>query len=234
MLNNVDALGVDLRDVDTVVLSHGHYDHTGNLAHVMACSPEADLILHPDAVCERYSLHSDESMHAIMMPPDACRTVAGFTDKRCHWITGACSLCHEVGITGPVPRKTLFEDSGGRFFFDCEGVRCDPVSDDLSLWIRCDDGLVVCLGCCHAGIVNTLDYIRDVSGEQRIAAVVGGMHLCNADTERLEHTVRALAELQIPAIYPCHCTGACAIEYMQRHLGSSVVKGYAGLKLVYN
>lgn len=234
MLNNAEALGVDLRDIDTVVLSHGHYDHTGNLAHIMECNPGAQLVLHPDAVRERYSIQADDSARSIRMPEEACCAVIGGLRERCHWVTGACSLCSEIGVTGPVPRKTPFEDTGGRFYLDAERCECDLVRDDLALWVRSEEGLVVCLGCCHAGLVNTLEYIREVSGESRIAVIVGGMHLRDADEERLAKTVAALSEYKIPAIYACHCTGAGAIEYMQRHLGSSVSKGYAGLKLAFN
>jgi 7,8-dihydropterin-6-yl-methyl-4-(beta-D-ribofuranosyl)aminobenzene 5'-phosphate synthase len=98
----------------------------------------------------------------------------------------------------------------------------------FALWIHTTAGLVVCLGCCHAGVINTLRHITAASGESRIAAVIGGMHLINATDERLERTTEALKAYAIPSMVPCHCTGESAVAFLAGRLGGCVERGCAG------
>ena len=102
------------------------------------------------------------------------------------------------------------------------------IDDDLALWIRTNQGLVVCLGCCHAGLVNTLHHVRTISGTDRIRAIIGGLHLLNADDRRIEQTVDALRSFSPRAIIPCHCTGDNALALLLNALGERVVPGSAG------
>ena len=92
----------------------------------------------------------------------------------------------------------------------------------------------MCLGCCHAGVINTLRRITAISGESRIAAVIGGMHLVNADAERLERTAEALGAYAIGRIVVCHCTGEPASAFLAERLGGCVEQGYAGWKCAFN
>ncbi|MBN2489804.1 MAG: MBL fold metallo-hydrolase, partial [Planctomycetes bacterium] len=130
--------------------------------------------------------------------------------------------------TGPIDRRTDYEDTGGPFFLDAAGTRPDPIPDDLALWMRTDRGLVVVVGCSHAGLINTLDQARRVSGESRLHAVLGGFHLGGAAAERLERTAQALEALAVEQVVPCHCTGDVAVEFLRQALGARVVPGAAG------
>jgi len=97
------------------------------------------------------------------------------------------------------------------------------------MWFETDEGLVVLLGCCHAGVVNTIDYIRKVSGIDKVIGVIGGMHLVNADQNRLDRTFKAMSAWRPAFLVPCHCTGTNAAEQMLSALGSGIVSpGCAG------
>ena len=133
-----------------------------------------------------------------------------------------------MGITGYIPRETEFEDTGGPFYLDPEGKRPDLIDDDLALWIRTDQGLVVCLGCCHAGLVNTIHHVRSISGTDRIRAIIGGLHLMNADDRRIERTIDALRSFSPDVIIPCHCTGEHASALLLNALDERVEPGVAG------
>jgi 7,8-dihydropterin-6-yl-methyl-4-(beta-D-ribofuranosyl)aminobenzene 5'-phosphate synthase len=98
----------------------------------------------------------------------------------------------------------------------------------MALWIATEDGLVVCVGCCHAGIINTIDHILGLSGIGRIRALIGGLHLVNAGPQRLAKTVEALAALPIDKVVACHCTGEAAFEGLATALGDRFVRGEAG------
>jgi 7,8-dihydropterin-6-yl-methyl-4-(beta-D-ribofuranosyl)aminobenzene 5'-phosphate synthase len=98
----------------------------------------------------------------------------------------------------------------------------------MSLWIDTDAGVVVCLGCCHSGVVNTLKHILRISGRDRVRAVIGGMHLLRADERRLKETVAALLALEPELIAPCHCTGEESMDYLKDQLKERVKIGKAG------
>jgi 7,8-dihydropterin-6-yl-methyl-4-(beta-D-ribofuranosyl)aminobenzene 5'-phosphate synthase len=152
---NARALGVDLRQTDMVVLSHGHYDHTGGIPHVLHVAPNAHVYCHPGVVQPRYSLRNGSPKPAHM-PSESMAALDRLPEKNLHWTSEAVMLSENIGLTGPIPRQTTFEDTGGAFFLDPEARHADPIEDDLALWIKTDEGLVVCVGCCHAGIINTL------------------------------------------------------------------------------
>jgi 7,8-dihydropterin-6-yl-methyl-4-(beta-D-ribofuranosyl)aminobenzene 5'-phosphate synthase len=225
---NCLALGTDLSGIDIIVLSHGHYDHTGNLAKVLHRARRATLYLHPSALVERYSIRNGKAK-PIDMPGEAIRTIDELPDERVRWVTEPLRLTEGVYLTGPVPRQTTFEDTGGPFFFDPDGKYPDPIEDDLSLWIEEPEGLTVLAGCCHSGIVNTLDFIESITGPKPIARLIGGMHLSAASEERLARTVEALKKRDIERLIPCHCTGQAATELFARKLPCPVEAGYSGM-----
>ena len=128
-----------------------------------------------------------------------------------------------------VPRRNSFEDPGGPFFLDTEGLRPDPLEDDMTLWIETTEGLVVVTGCCHSGVVNTLDHSIGISGQSRIHSLIGGLHLSSASPERLRRTTDALARYDIGRIVACHCTGEAATQHFQRTLPFPVTPSHAGM-----
>jgi Metal-dependent hydrolases of the beta-lactamase superfamily II len=100
--------------------------------------------------------------------------------------------------------------------------------DDMALWIRTEMGLVVVLGCGHAGVINTLAHSLHVSGAARIHAVLGGFHLREASDTRINHTMSALGKFAPDVIVPCHCTGNRPIEALKTTFGERVHLGSAG------
>lgn len=231
MLRNAEALGIDIGLADCVVLSHGHYDHTGNVSAVFERAGHARVYLHPDALQARYSIH--DVPKPIGMPTESKAAVRALPDARRCWVTTPWALEVGVLLTGPVQRVTEYEDTGGPFFLDSEGQVADMIPDDLAIWVQTRAGLVVCLGCCHAGVINTLRYCTGLAGENRIVAVIGGMHLLHATETRLERTAKALKEYAIPYVVPCHCTGDEACAYLAERLGSPVQPGYVGMKVSF-
>lgn len=224
---NARTLGVDLRQTDMVVLSHGHYDHTGGIPHVLQVAPNANVYCHPGVVQPRYSLRNGSPKPAHM-PSASMAALDRLPEKHLRWTSEAVMLSENIGLTGPIPRQTTFEDTGGAFFLDPEARHADPIEDDLALWIKTDQGLVVCVGCCHAGIINTLTHVRRLSGVAPIRAIIGGLHLLNADDRRLNHTLAAMQTIPIETVIPCHCTGDRAMDQLDAVMGAKTRRSSSG------
>ena len=228
---NAAALEVDLAKADLLVLSHGHYDHTGAVDFVLQENPEISVYAHPQGLKTRYSLYPDKAPKEISMPPEQRLLIENLPDSKLNWVRTPQCIAPGVYLTGPIPRIHPLEDTGGPFYDDPEGQSPDLIVDDLALWIETPKGLLVVCGCCHSGLINTLDYIVETSGEKRILGIVGGLHLKSASPERLAATTDALHEINPEFMVPCHCTGEAAIAHLKEHLSIPITSGFAGFEL---
>lgn len=130
---NAEALGIDAGRANAVALSHGHYDHTGNVPWALGQAAAATLYLHPSALRSRYSIH--ETPKQIGMPNSSVCAVQELPEERRRWVSSPTALSAHVWLTGGVPRETAYEDTGGPFFLDEAGRQTDGIPDDLSLGI---------------------------------------------------------------------------------------------------
>ena len=135
---------------------------------------------------------------------------------------------------GRSPGATEFEDSGGRFFHDRACSEPDRLLDDQALYLDAGEGLVVLLGCAHAGVINTLKRVHELAGRRSIQAVIGGMHLVKASTERLIATGNAFADQGTPLLAPAHCTGVKASSYLWSRFPGRCVPCHVGATFTFN
>ena len=199
-------------------------------AHVFQRNPAIELFCHPGVVQPRYSIRNG-SAKAIHMPPGSMAVMDKLPDLQVHWVSEPFCLSEGIGLTGPIPRESAFEDTGGPFFLDPQGRRQDPIQDDSGLWIDTPQGLVVAVGCAHAGLINTLKHAQRLSGISAIRAGIGGFHLLQADPARIQLTISELKAIAPDMIVPCHCTGEKAVDALERVFGRRVSRGYAGMRL---
>ena len=224
---NAAAAGVDLSGVDGLILSHGHYDHTGGIPCLLEAVPSLPVYCHPGVRQMRYSIR-DASPKDISMPSGSRCALDHMPAENLHLVDGPLQLSENLLLSGPIPRQTEYEDTGGPFYLDTGALQADPLNDELVLLCRLAEGIVVCTGCSHSGIVNILHWTQKRFPGQNILAVIGGFHLCNASEERMRKTFDALRNLPVRQWIPCHCTGQAASEAFFREFPDKVCAGAAG------
>lgn len=224
--HNAKALGARLDNLDAVVISHGHYDHTGGLKSVLEAAPRASVYLHPEALKPKYAKSGAAVREVGIEARNELALRARGSDMAL--TEGPAEVIEGVFATGAVPRRTAFEDTGGSFWLDAEAAHPDPLLDDQAIYFDSARGWVVLLGCAHAGVVNTLDRVSELTGARKFHAVAGGMHLLHASDERLRETVTALRRYEVDMVAPGHCTGAAASAYLRMQLPSQYTEYLTG------
>ncbi|MFO8015321.1 MAG: MBL fold metallo-hydrolase [Phycisphaerae bacterium] len=212
LVHNADRLGLPLAEADAVVLSHGHYDHAGGLPFALDRAEAARVFAHPAALGRRFSRGDAPPHRSIGVPEDAGTALRG-QEGRVTWTESPTEIVRGVWVTGEIPRRTDFEDTGGDFYTDPDCLTPDGIPDDQAVFLRTDRGLVVLCGCAHAGLVNTLDYVTDLAGADEVYAVLGGLHLGRASRDRLERTAEAVERYGVQVLGPAHCTGPEAVRF---------------------
>lgn len=198
-IENARRLGLDLDKVTHIVLSHGHNDHTGGLSALLGqMENKAELIAHPDVFAQR--INNGLEVGSPVALQDIGPLVTPRLGREPVWID------ENVCFLGEIPRTYPFEaDRLVGFRLTDEGLIPDGVPDDSSLAVKTAEGLFLLTGCAHAGIANTLAYALKVTGETRVKAILGGMHLFTVDSA-FEKTADTLCSLGVRTLYPCHCT----------------------------
>ncbi len=210
-LHNIDVLGIDLSNIQTIVLSHGHADHTRGLDGMLdkIGRRRMPILLHPDAFLKRRLVINDNMI--LDLPPPSLRDLQREGIELLVERGPSFLLNGTVLVTGQVERTTDFEKGLKNQQAEIDGTwQPDPwVYDDQAIVIHVrNKGLVVITGCGHAGVINILRQARSQSGVEQIYAVLGGFHLTGALFEPIiPQTVEALQQINPAVIVPAHCTG---------------------------
>jgi 7,8-dihydropterin-6-yl-methyl-4-(beta-D-ribofuranosyl)aminobenzene 5'-phosphate synthase len=227
---NAESMKIDMTSVDRIVLSHGHYDHTGGLMAVLRKAGGKEIIAHPDVWARKYGSLDNTPKRYVGIPfVREALEVLGTTFKLSK---EPVKLSEHIMTTGEIPMVTDYEIVE-KYLCVMEGdeMKQDPLNDDLALIIDTEFGLVVILGCAHHGIVNTLIQAKKVTGKELIYAAIGGTHLIHASKERLEKTAAALKEMGVQYLGVSHCTGFNASAYLAREFGDRFFQNNAGTRL---
>lgn len=217
-IRNALMMGIDLRGLDYVAISHGHTDHTGGLSpllgFILTSRLEGQevrdhaLVCHPAALYQR----TLENIGNVGSHVGRDRIASEFSLKESEkpfWITD------DLVFLGEVPTVFDFEERRRKAHLHTpEGIVVDTIPDDSALACRTERGLVIIAGCSHAGICSTVEYAKEVCGVDKVTDIIGGMHLYSADDERIGNVAGYMKELAPEHLHPCHCTGKRAVNLL--------------------
>jgi 7,8-dihydropterin-6-yl-methyl-4-(beta-D-ribofuranosyl)aminobenzene 5'-phosphate synthase len=229
--NNARVLGIDLSQIEAVVLSHGHYDHTGGLQSLLQSNKTFSLYGHPDVFGPKVR-ESNGKYHYIGIPIQQNEFVEnGISlklDKK------AVEIVPGVMTSGEIPLKNDFEDVESGFLLKNENdVVRDTLTDDHCLILETAKGLVVLLGCSHRGLINTLNHVTHLKSTAKIHAVLGGLHLGKASDGKLATIIDHLRGFDPEMIGVGHCTGPRAFLALSNEFKNRVFFNTVGKKVVF-
>jgi 7,8-dihydropterin-6-yl-methyl-4-(beta-D-ribofuranosyl)aminobenzene 5'-phosphate synthase len=236
LIHNMDVLEIRPQELHSIVLSHGHIDHTQGLLGMIKRlgKKHMPILLHPDAFLNRKVLLPDK--HELHSPAPDRRLLeqenVEFVEER------GCSYLLEgmVLVTGQIHRATEFEKGFPIHYSEINGTwQSDPlIHDDQALVVNVrDKGLVVMTGCGHAGAINSIHYAQTLTGVEKVYALLGGLHLTGAVFEPIiAPTLKELKAIGPRLVMPGHCTGWKAIHAFAREFPEAYVQGSVGTRLV--
>lgn len=231
---NAEALGVDLADVDALVISHGHFDHTGGVPSFVKINGKAPVYLHRDTMYESYG-ETDGKVET-----EACSIRWNEEEMEAVWpriqfTGGMVKLYDNVSLIGDIPDLEGYpateqfwrrlEKEDGSF-----ELIPDTMSHEQVIVVEEEAGLYVFSGCSHRGVVPTLRHVQNLMPGKRIAGLIAGMHLYPALPEMRRKIVAEIAGLDMDVVFPVHCTGMDAILQMKALMGDKCVVACAGDK----
>ena len=209
-LINAQKMNIDLRDVDFIVLSHGHLDHTWGLQHLVKVLTDENvnkkyakkpiLITNPETFTSRKNKKNRE-----IGPNMTANSLSNYFEMRLS--AAPIFITENLVYLGEIPRVTAFEaDKPLGNIVTGQGEKPDFLMDDSALVYRLVSGLIIITGCSHSGICNIVEYAKKVINDNRILDIIGGLHLLNPSKSQLSGTLDYMKILKPNIMHACHCT----------------------------
>ncbi len=212
VVDNAHTLDVPLPQAEAIILSHGHYDHTGGLRRVLEdIGRPIRVLAHPD-IWRKRAYKDERGIRDIGIP---------FSERQLEraqfsYNSNPREIDTNIWISGAIPRETEFEQIEPELIcLKGDTWVQDDIWDDQAMVINVPQGVVIITGCAHSGIINVIRYGLQIAQNRRLYAVIGGFHLWHASQKRLEQTIEALRNLEPAYIITGHCTGleaACVLK----------------------
>ncbi len=229
LLHNLKQARIEPSSITALVLSHAHNDHTGGLATLLPLTGRIPVYAHPDLFRERFARHGRREDK--IGPALSRAELEALADP--HLSAGSQQVLPGVFTTGEICTRGELEGRGANHLIrDGEDWAADPYHDDLALVLQSAHGLVLVCGCCHAGLLNTLQHVRD-NFPGAVCAVLGGTHLGSLTEGQTDHILQALRGYGDLELFPNHCTGQPAYVALAQAFGAHVHPFPAGGEVTF-
>jgi 7,8-dihydropterin-6-yl-methyl-4-(beta-D-ribofuranosyl)aminobenzene 5'-phosphate synthase len=229
--HNVKAAGIDLRDLRAVVLSHGHYDHTGGLPWVLQQTGPVKVVAHPALFDRHLTRRSDVaggSERFIGCPATQAALERAGAEFEFHPQT--CELAPGVWFVAGYERNPAQTPEDPQLVLPGDdGPQPDPIAEDASLLLDTAAGPVLILGCAHGGVLNILDHLASRLGVSKLHAVLGGTHLMFFPPEKIRAVIERFEAFGVDHVGVSHCTGRDAAMTLALHFGRRFSQAAAGI-----
>ncbi len=231
LLANLTALEYDAHQIDGIILSHGHYDHCGGLLPLLKAVGSRPVYAHSQIFDERF-WQGEHERRDISLPYK--RSDLESAGARFNFSDTFTELVPGLYFSGTIPRHNPLESGDPhlvRRSMDSKGWVVDDFPDDAALAVETSKGLVVLLGCAHAGLINTVEHFRDKLGKPRIHTIIGGTHLGPASDEQFSATLDYLTRLDFDRLGVSHCTGQIRSAQLHARFPNKVFFANVGTSL---
>jgi 7,8-dihydropterin-6-yl-methyl-4-(beta-D-ribofuranosyl)aminobenzene 5'-phosphate synthase len=235
LLHNIKKLKLKLSDVDCVVISHGHDDHTAATVQIVEAAGGVRVYAHPHTFLQRFREDKTGRRRRHGVPKGEGIEEIERAGGKVLLSAKPVEIIPGVWTTGQIQRVTPFESvplssSTERFFLIVDNNEVnDQIMDDQAIWTDVEGvGPFVVTGCAHAGTLNTLLQVQKLGGFKKIHGLVGGTHLIGRSKEYLQQTIRGLDQFGLELISPCHCTGFGATTKLWHTFPNAFVLNFSG------
>lgn len=232
ILENAKLLGVDWGKLDAIVLSHAHLDHTGGLEKVLHAAGKTRVYVHPDIFKPKYVISANK-------PPrynGLAKSMEEFQAAGAEFVLRdqMTEVGENIRLVGPILRKKASDDKrmSNRYRKEGNELIPDPLTDEQALTIQTANGLAIITGCTHNGLKNTVEQAMAMTGEKKIYAVIGGLHLCHTPADKIKELALWLLDLNVQMVCCGHCTGLEATTLLSETMGDKVMFNYVGKKTI--
>lgn len=229
ILHNLSLLGVTPSSLDMIVISHGHYDHTGGLYPLLShAKKRIPVYLHEEAFKSRFAV-SETQRKFVGIP--YCKDQLSALGADWKSLREPLELIPDVWLSGTVPRLTSYETGDARLVVHDASSGCDcqdDLLDDMAIFYKSAKGLVVISGCTHSGLVNMVQHGLEITGCEHLHGWIGGTHLGPVAARQQEQTIAQLEAYQPEFVAANHCTGFLMMARLQQVFGDRFIPAFAG------
>lgn len=233
--HNLRLLDLDVTQADYLVLSHAHIDHFGALGRVLSgTGTGCTLVMHDAAVGKKKYIRLKDG--SCIGPWEIKPALVNSWTGKTVFNTGAFPISPDVVLSGKIERRTDFEPGmAAACVKSGPGIIHDTIPEDQALYIDIEGrGILVITGCCHAGLVNTIEKALELFPGRGIYGIVGGFHLNGADERQMEETMARLSRLAFSYIAPLHCTGYYASRKLMERFPAEWIAGTVGMRMKFH
>ncbi len=228
LFHNAKLLSKNITEISTVILSHGHYDHTDALSEFSKMNTHSKLVCSKNIFIKHYSMKTGK-LRNIGLSDENTLTIQTMSEcQKLLFSKEAALPSYGITVYESISQTDIYEKPSALLYSDDERTAGDRMIDEAVISIETAKGLVLITGCCHCGFMNMCRHVLEETKGKHIYAVIGGFHLEGVSQDRIEATVKFIKENNIDKVYPCHCTGEHEMNFLHNALPSVVELVHCG------